>query len=538
MRAVCYARVSSAAQRERETIASQLRQLPEFVARQGWTLTAPVTTYVDDGRTAQAGKLDQRTGLAALLRDAAAGLFDVVVVADIDRLTRSEDLRERGAILGALQAARVKIATLSNGVLDLATDEGDLIGNISGYFAAAWGRKHKARIKAGKDTAIARGRKPAGPTAYGWRYSKATGTWTIHPDEAATVREIFARVAAGESCVVIADDLSAREVPTVRGTTHWTRHKVWLIVRRRAYLGTWIANKARALTIEVPPILTLAQYDAAQAALIAHGKRGLRRTKHVYLLEGLGQCGHCGAPIAIRSPTPQRTGTLSPAAYVCRNRKLRRPLGAARCDAPIVWVQHADPAVWDAIKLELADPSLPAAIAARLNAQATAAQAWQGDVVDWQRKLARLGELEPSLLAKARRGLISDGALDKELQAIARERNMLRRQLATAERAAATAQRTVTVAQVRAALKLLAITDAATLDERRALAERLIPVGGAVFVDGKIKLSLTVASLAGATQTTTQSQAIDLALGSAYKTQHETQQRLRIVALPRRKVGG
>jgi hypothetical protein len=45
------------------------------------------------------------------LRDAAAGRFDVVVVADIDRLTRSEDLGERGAILGALQRAGVCVAS-------------------------------------------------------------------------------------------------------------------------------------------------------------------------------------------------------------------------------------------------------------------------------------------------------------------------------------------------------------------------------------------------------------------------------------------
>src|ERR1700733_4413942 len=105
MRAVIYARVSSALQRERETIASQMRVLPEFVTRQSWELVRPLDTYVDDGRTAKAGHLEARTGLSALLRDAALGLFDVVVVMDVNRLTRSEDLAERGMILGALQRA-------------------------------------------------------------------------------------------------------------------------------------------------------------------------------------------------------------------------------------------------------------------------------------------------------------------------------------------------------------------------------------------------------------------------------------------------
>src|SRR5690242_6765054 len=120
LRAVGYARVSSAAQRERETIASQLRVLPEFIARQGWTLVKPITTYIDDGKSAKAGKLDKRDGLAALLRDAAAGEFDVVCVVDVDRLTRSEDIAERGMILGAFHRAGVRVASAMSGeVMDL-----------------------------------------------------------------------------------------------------------------------------------------------------------------------------------------------------------------------------------------------------------------------------------------------------------------------------------------------------------------------------------------------------------------------------------
>jgi DNA invertase Pin-like site-specific DNA recombinase len=49
-RAAIYARVSSAAQRDRDTIAAQLRDLPAFVAAQGWTLAG---TYVDDGTRTQ-----------------------------------------------------------------------------------------------------------------------------------------------------------------------------------------------------------------------------------------------------------------------------------------------------------------------------------------------------------------------------------------------------------------------------------------------------------------------------------------------------
>jgi len=70
VRAVIYARVSSLAQRDQQTIASQLETLPKFVSFRGWNLVRPAESYVDDGRTAKAGFLTERLGFTRLLRDA------------------------------------------------------------------------------------------------------------------------------------------------------------------------------------------------------------------------------------------------------------------------------------------------------------------------------------------------------------------------------------------------------------------------------------------------------------------------------------
>lgn len=143
-RAAVYARVSSAEQQARNTIASQLSTLPAYCAAQGWRVVA---TYVDDGKSAAAGKLDRRDGLQRLLSDAAAGKLDLVAVVDLDRLTRSEDLAERGAIYGALQAAGVRIAVSSTGqVLDLRSQLGDLLAALGGVFAADENRKRAERV--------------------------------------------------------------------------------------------------------------------------------------------------------------------------------------------------------------------------------------------------------------------------------------------------------------------------------------------------------------------------------------------------------
>ena len=163
MRAAIYARVSSAGQRDRHTIESQLRDLPAFVERQGWTLTG---TYVDDGKSAKAGRLAARGEFARLVADIGTGTIDVVAVVDQDRLTRSEDLAERGAILGVFQAAGVKIAVASTGqILDYRTDEGDLLGSLGAYFAAVENRKRRARRDAQAALQRATSRPPAARAA-------------------------------------------------------------------------------------------------------------------------------------------------------------------------------------------------------------------------------------------------------------------------------------------------------------------------------------------------------------------------------------
>lgn len=523
-RAAIYARVSSDAQRERHTIENQLRVLPAFVAAQGWTL---VGTYVDDGRTAKTGTLDARDDFARLSRSMHAGELDVVATVDVDRLTRTEDMRERATILGAFQSAGVAIATPAGGVLDLRTMMGELYVTLQAIFAAEENRKRAERIKAGKLRAIAEGRKPAGPTPYGLTYSRAAGAWSIEPAAAAVYREIFQRVIAGESCLGIAEDLDARGARSPRGV--WDRYTVWRLVRSRHAIGVWSADKVRRLEIAVPAIVDEATWQAAQDRLIEHGKRGLRRTRHVYLLEGLAVCGVCGSPIAIRSATPAPRGRVNPAAYVCRRRKLKRR-GEPRCAAPTALVSDIDARVWGAIACELDDPELATALQRRAAARAANRRDWQVDVAGYRARLARLAKVEAAVLARYRRGAISDQALDQELAELARERSAIGGQLATAERAAVTAAAGEPQDEPGAwlaALRELAANAAPAARQRvvRALVER----GGAVFVGGRVRLTLLVTEAAGSRAVAGDSEEV-LAMVSDCRTQHETTLRIRVVA--------
>jgi DNA invertase Pin-like site-specific DNA recombinase len=480
LRAVIYARVSSAAQRERDTIASQLTVLPRAVHERGWELVRPADTYVDDGISGATGHLAQRHGLQRLLADAAAGVFDVVVVIDYDRISRSEDWSERGLILGALQGAGVKIYEASTGSLhDLSDAQGDLLVGLRAYFAAEENRKRRERTIRGKDRAIASGRKPSGVTPYGYRYDRESGEFTIEPAEATVIREIYRRVGDGESCAAIELDFNGRAIPTgpesrSNRAAQWTLERINHLVHKPIYRGEWTVDKRRRLTLKVPALVDEATWYRAVDALARWGRRGLRRTRHVYLCESIATCTLCEANIGISTHSYMTSARrMRHAYYVCAHRR-RVAFGAERCELPMRQVAEVDERVWNCIHDLLGNVN---ALAERIAAQAERARGkvdgWERDVSGFKAHVARLDKTEQALLARFRRGKIGERALDHELDELQRERAFVRQQLESAQRAVASGQATRHPKIDLRAMRQLA--ERANATERRAIVQTIIP---------------------------------------------------------------
>mgnify|MGYP001597257472 CR=1 FL=1 len=483
MRAACYCRVSSQRQRDAHTIASQLRMLPEYIARQGWTLAAPADAYVDDGRTAKAGHLEKRHGLLRLLADAADRRFDVVVVVALDRLSRAEDMGERGQILGALQVAGVQLASLSGETCDLRTLAGEVSASLHLIVAAHANKARREATMRGKLEAIAQGRKPAGPTPWGLTYDRATHAWGLDAERAPIVREIYQRVAMGESCETIGRDLDDRGIARARGGS-WTRERVWQIATQTTYRGEWRADKARGLVVPVPPVVDRDLWQAAQTALTSYGLRGLARTRHTYLCEGIAVCAVCGSRIAIASATgPSRGRRPRPAYYVCSHR-LRPPRSGTRCDLPMRQVAEVDARVWARLAEVLVEPGYLERALARAESEAEEGRDWERDLAEWEGRLRRLERAESGILARYRRGLVSERAMDAELGAAGREREALERQVEAARRqSAGAARRRADAAGVASRLaELRARVPGASQATRRALLVALVPGLGEAVV--------------------------------------------------------
>lgn len=498
MRVGIYARVSSEDQRDRGTVASQLSTLPAFAAARGWTI---VGTFTDDGKSADTGKLEARKGLAALHAAATRGELDIVLVVDLDRLTRSADWIERGQVYGPLQRAGVKIAVSSTGALiDFADDMGDLMLGLGNMQSAGWLKKHKERILRGKLEAISQGRKPAGPTPFGYLYDRATRAWSVDPELGPIVLEIFERLSGGEGTWVIAKDLDARGVLTCqpsqtkrRRIARWAKEKVWVIATRRCYLGEWTADKRRGLKMKIPALVTPAIFAAAQAQLDRFKLRGRARARHVYLCDAnLATCAYCGAPMRVSAACLPNRGRMRAAYYICAHRRKAAP-SKAPCSLPMRRVDEVDGRVWAAVERLLADPAaLRDALAERKRRARADRETWRGDLKAAEKAIARLDRIEDALLDKFRRGLVTERAWERELLRVAHERAQQERQAAAARHAGEGAAKEQTAAEnaVEAAGKLWREVSMSSSAERRDLIRQLVPLGGVEL--GKTEVTVTL----------------------------------------------
>lgn len=111
-----------------QSVQNQITPLTEFANNRGYRI---VGTYSDEG---QSGGKTKRPQLDAMLRDAKAGKFDVLLVAALDRLGR--DLRHLLSLLDELGGLGVQFISLRENI-DLTQSHGrllmSLIGSICEY---------------------------------------------------------------------------------------------------------------------------------------------------------------------------------------------------------------------------------------------------------------------------------------------------------------------------------------------------------------------------------------------------------------------
>ena len=146
-RVALYARTPTAD--KGQDIGLQTDELTALAAQRGWNV---VRTYEDEGLS---GSKTTRPGLDAMLADAQAGRFDVVVVFKLDRLGRSTSHLLH--VLDLLKGWGVGFTSVRDPGIDTTTPQGRLLLHLLASFAEFERELARERIIAGVRRAQAKG---------------------------------------------------------------------------------------------------------------------------------------------------------------------------------------------------------------------------------------------------------------------------------------------------------------------------------------------------------------------------------------------
>jgi DNA invertase Pin-like site-specific DNA recombinase len=282
-------RVSTDAQKEKATHEVQRQALDALrVGRPGVVVKRLEALGVSGAK----GVAD-RDDLKALLRLAASKAFDELRVYSVDRLTRSDDPRERFAVYGAARDAGALIIDCNGRVIDPADDSG--MGEIDFYlqtmFASRERKKIMQRTMAGRKLKASQGKLAHGLPPYGRRFNRATSAWELVPQEVEVYKGIIEDCLAGKTMLQIARDLNKRGVPSRRNA--WGYTSIQHLLKEPTIYGEY---RSHGHVIQIPPICDRATAARIRASLSQRVTRPPETKAIAALLRGHMTCAVCGLP--------------------------------------------------------------------------------------------------------------------------------------------------------------------------------------------------------------------------------------------------
>jgi DNA invertase Pin-like site-specific DNA recombinase len=323
MRAAIYGRFSTDRQNESSMI-DQMRICHEYATQEGMNI---VREYKDEGISGAA--FGNRPAFKKMRASALAGQFDVILVSDTSRLSRSQEL---APLIETLRFHKVRVIGVQDN-FDSSAGTADMQAGISGIMSVEYRKMVKARTHAALESR-AKLNRATGGRCYGFNTEPVETSnpvsqrrYVIDSKQADVVRQIFSMYVDGASCRQIASDLNNRGIPSpgstwkrnVRRCTGWVSSGVRAIIQNERYRGLFRWNTSEWVKDPVSGkrrrrerprsewqehhdeslrVIPDAVFDAAQRRT-RDGRSGNAKLKSggraKYLLSGLLRCGDCGA---------------------------------------------------------------------------------------------------------------------------------------------------------------------------------------------------------------------------------------------------
>ena len=456
--AAVYARVSSARQKEQQTIQSQTAALLAHAAEQGLEVPAE-WVFEDEGYS---GATLYRPALERL-RDLVCQVpVEIVLCYAPDRLARR--YAYQALLVEELARAGTEVRFVNGPTGDRPEDA--LLVQFQGMIAEYEKAQIIERTRRGKAHRAKQGSvNVLSGAPYGYRYVRksdhAQARYEICEPEASVVRELFGRYVAEHASIAdLARWLTGQQIPTRTGKARWDRSTVWAMLRNPAYAGraafakTMRTDQQARLTrparlqgrhtsrnpliadrpaeqwvqIPVPALVSEETFQLAARRLADNQRFAARNTKVPSLLQGLAACQGCGYAYY---RTSTRTTSHRLYYYRCLGSDDYRYQGGRVCANLPVRADYLDRVVWDHVTRLLADPKLIRAELDRRLVELQAANPQTATKARLQRELARATTATRRLVEAYQEQLLSLEELRSRIPALRAKQQTLRAQLDT-----------------------------------------------------------------------------------------------------------
>ncbi|GFN31668.1 recombinase family protein [Paenibacillus xylaniclasticus] len=345
MRCAIYARVSTSLDSQKDSLESQVSYFENHIKEKGWEL---VDVYADEGITGTSTA--RRESLKRLLRDAERGLFDVVLIKALSRLSR--DTADTLHIVRTLHSHNVTLFSSREGEIN---DE-MVLAVISAVnqrqsedtsYNVSWGIAVKLREG-----------KFHGTPPFGYDKVKP-GKLVPNPVHAPTVQLIFnLYLNEGMGVQAIANYLNDKGIlPSRKNGTKWHDSSLRLILTNRHYTGDLVQGRSKVDSndkihlqkkgykkrhkideddwIVVPnahePIITREQFEAVQEKMKEKSKRVFRGRGRKSLFARVAYCADCGAGMNFKNDrqsyvcsTYQKNGSKKCSSHIIKHNVLKQ----------------------------------------------------------------------------------------------------------------------------------------------------------------------------------------------------------------------
>ena len=290
IRAGAILRVSDADQgaSDRLSLDAQRRVLREFCRRKGWDV---VREYIGNGESAFTSDIGKRQTMLDVKRDVEQGLVDVLVVHDLSRYARDEELGH--AFFNLLERNHVRLVNASSDV-DYSTPEGRMMLSIDLGLGSYWSRKMSFHIKKSKHERFELGLH-VGDVPFGYRKGATTKDPLVPvPEEAAAIAEAVRDYAAGAGYTEIARRWNAQGLRprSKQGHTTFTISALQSIIENDFYAG-FVRHKGERRRGAHQAIISEDLWLAAQERV----RRQPSHARQPRMLAGISRCSECDGPI-------------------------------------------------------------------------------------------------------------------------------------------------------------------------------------------------------------------------------------------------